>query len=99
MVTSLPQELVNLLLTGRAVSNTFNDNVILDSGSAHGDSVTLKGLSGRSEVGLLSLFEHYKSCQVREVRFRPKVGQIGHKWDKSVTFSDQISVHFGALWV
>ena len=25
-----------------------------------------------------------------------KLGQIGPKWDKSVTFSDQISEHFGA---
>ena len=30
------------------------------------------------------------------VRFGYKVGQIGPKWDKSVTFSDHISVHFGA---
>ena len=29
-------------------------------------------------------------------RFGPKMGQIGPKWDKSGTFSDQISVHFGA---
>ena len=27
----------------------------------------------------------------------PKVGQIVTKWDKSETFSDQISVHFGAV--
>ena len=30
-------------------------------------------------------------------RFGSKVGQIGPKWDKSGTFSDQISVHFGAI--
>ena len=30
------------------------------------------------------------------VRFEIKVGQIGSKWDKSVTFSDLISVHFGS---
>ncbi|XP_005102282.2 probable ubiquitin carboxyl-terminal hydrolase MINDY-4 [Aplysia californica] len=57
------QELVNLMLTGKAVSNTFNDVVRLDSDDGS-DSVTLKGISGRSEIGLLSLFEHYKSCQV-----------------------------------
>ena len=28
-------------------------------------------------------------------RLGPKEGQIGPKWDKSMTFSDQISVHFG----
>ena len=32
----------------------------------------------------------------RGVRFGLKVGQIGPKWDKSGTFSDQILVHFGA---
>ena len=32
----------------------------------------------------------------RYVKFEPKEGQIGTKWDKSGTFSDQISVHFGA---
>ena len=26
----------------------------------------------------------------------PKMGQFGPKWDKSGTFSDKISVHFGA---
>ena len=30
------------------------------------------------------------------IRFGPKIGQIGPKWDKSGTFTDQISVHFGA---
>ena len=34
---------------------------------------------------------------VSDARFGCKVGQIGKKWDKSGTFSDQISVHFGAL--
>ncbi|XP_054847996.1 probable ubiquitin carboxyl-terminal hydrolase MINDY-4 [Eublepharis macularius] len=56
------QELVNLLLTGKAVSNVFNDVIELDSGN--GNTTVLKGVSGRSEVGLLSLFEHYDVCQV-----------------------------------
>ena len=30
-------------------------------------------------------------------KYSPKVSQIGPKWDKSRTFSDQISVHFGLL--
>ena len=33
---------------------------------------------------------------IEDVRFWPKVGQIGTKWDKSGTFSDKISVHFGS---
>ena len=56
------QDMVNLLLTGRAVSNVFNDTVELDSGE--GAVTVLKGIQSRSNVGLLSLFEHYKSCQV-----------------------------------
>lgn len=65
------QELVNLLLTGRAVSNVFNDTIQLDSGTA-GEPVILKGISGRAEIGFLSLFEHYKSCQVGTFYKTPK---------------------------
>ncbi|XP_015444983.1 probable ubiquitin carboxyl-terminal hydrolase MINDY-4 isoform X2 [Pteropus alecto] len=56
------QELVNLLLTGKASSNTFNDVVELDSGN--GDVTLLKGIAARSDVGFLSLFEHYNVCQL-----------------------------------
>ncbi|XP_029334605.1 probable ubiquitin carboxyl-terminal hydrolase MINDY-4 isoform X1 [Mus caroli] len=56
------QELVNLLLTGRAVSNVFNDVVELDSGD--GNITLLRGIEARSDIGFLSLFEHYNVCQV-----------------------------------
>ncbi|XP_028719935.2 probable ubiquitin carboxyl-terminal hydrolase MINDY-4 isoform X2 [Peromyscus leucopus] len=56
------QELVNLLLTGRAVSNVFNDIVELDSGD--GNITLLRGIEARSDIGFLSLFEHYNVCQV-----------------------------------
>uniref|UniRef100_A0A8C4S8V9 Ubiquitin carboxyl-terminal hydrolase MINDY n=1 Tax=Erpetoichthys calabaricus TaxID=27687 RepID=A0A8C4S8V9_ERPCA len=56
------QELVNLLLTGKAVSNVFNDEIQLDSGN--GNITLLKGIKGRSDIGLLSLFEHYNVCKV-----------------------------------
>eukprot|EP00058_Branchiostoma_floridae_P001816 XP_002587304.1 hypothetical protein BRAFLDRAFT_239753 [Branchiostoma floridae] len=56
------QEMVNLFLTGKAVSNVFNDTVELDSGG--GETMILRGVGSRSEIGLLSLFEHYGSCQV-----------------------------------
>uniref|UniRef100_A0A8C5Z5D2 Ubiquitin carboxyl-terminal hydrolase MINDY n=1 Tax=Marmota marmota marmota TaxID=9994 RepID=A0A8C5Z5D2_MARMA len=56
------QELVNLLLTGRAVSNVFNDVVELDSGN--GNITLLRGITARSDIGFLSLFEHYNVCQV-----------------------------------
>ncbi|CAB4032743.1 Hypothetical predicted protein, partial [Paramuricea clavata] len=54
------QDMVNLLLTGKAISNTFDDVIELDSG---GDTKNiLKGVDKQSDIGLLSLFEHYKSC-------------------------------------
>ena len=42
------------------------------------------------------LWRLLRGRQTRVVRFRPKVGQIGPKRDKSGIFSDQISGHFGA---
>nr|XP_040040370.1 probable ubiquitin carboxyl-terminal hydrolase MINDY-4 [Gasterosteus aculeatus aculeatus] len=56
------QELVNLFLCGRAVSNVFDDDMELDSG--HGNMTLLKGVKGPCDVGLLSLFEHYNICKV-----------------------------------
>uniref|UniRef100_A0AAR2LNC8 Ubiquitin carboxyl-terminal hydrolase MINDY n=1 Tax=Pygocentrus nattereri TaxID=42514 RepID=A0AAR2LNC8_PYGNA len=57
------QELVNLLLCGRAVSNVFDDEMKLDSGN--GNFTLLKGIKERCNIGLLSLFEHYNICKVR----------------------------------
>ncbi|XP_039985471.1 probable ubiquitin carboxyl-terminal hydrolase MINDY-4 isoform X2 [Xiphias gladius] len=56
------QELVNLLLCGRAVSNVFDNDMELDSGNSN--MTLLKGIKGHCEVGLLSLFEHYNICKV-----------------------------------
>lgn len=56
------QEMVNLYLSGRAVSNVFNDVHELDTGE--GNITILKGIVSRCDVGLLSLFEHYNSCEV-----------------------------------
>lgn len=53
------QEMVNLLLGGKAVSNVFDGDVFLDG-------MALRGVSDRSDIGFLSLFEHYKSCRVGE---------------------------------
>lgn len=57
------QELVNLLVWGRAVPNVFDNDVELDSG--HGNVTLLKGIKSHCDVGLLSLFEHYNICKVR----------------------------------
>ncbi|CAH2281920.1 Hypothetical predicted protein [Pelobates cultripes] len=64
------QELVNLILGGRAVSNVFNDVMELDSGN--GNVTLLKGVAHRSEIGFLSLFEHYNVCQVGSYLKTPK---------------------------
>ena len=48
---------------------------------------TLAALS----LGLIGLAGNVVRC----VSFGTKMGQIGLKWDKSWTFSDQISLHFG----
>ena len=55
------QELVSLLLTGEAVSNVFNGVMSLDTGT--GEIMPLRGISARSDIGFLSLFEHYGSCE------------------------------------
>jgi len=59
------QEMVNLLLHGRAVSNVFNDAMLLDK-------LELRGPNKRNEIGFLSLFEHYKSCEVGSYYKTPK---------------------------
>lgn len=59
------QELVNLLLCGRAASNVFDNDMELDSGN--GNVTLLKGIKSQCEVGLLSLFEHYDICQVSDI--------------------------------
>ncbi|CAN9500396.1 unnamed protein product [Ophioblennius macclurei] len=56
------QELVNLLLCGRSVSNVFDNEMELDSGN--GNVTLLKGIKSQCDVGLLSLFEHYNICKV-----------------------------------
>jgi hypothetical protein len=60
------QELVNLLLTGRAHSNVFDGEQRLDDGSADGgaDVLVLRGVPRRADVGLLSLFESYDHVKV-----------------------------------
>ncbi|XP_052420160.1 probable ubiquitin carboxyl-terminal hydrolase MINDY-4 isoform X1 [Carassius gibelio] len=64
------QELVNLLLCGRAVSNVFDDEMKLDSGN--GNFTLLKGIKARCNIGLLSLFEHYNICKVGSHLKAPK---------------------------
>ena len=59
--------MVNLFLTGRARSNVFNDVMELENDT--GPALVLKGIDCRQNIGFLSLFEHYQSCQVGHVRW------------------------------
>ena len=52
-----------MLLTGRAASNVFDKDVVLGSGD---ESTVLKGIHSPSDIGLLTLYEHYQSCRVGE---------------------------------
>ena len=55
-------DVVCLLLTGQAVSNVFNDTMVLVSTGEHVKEP--KGVQRRSDIGFMSLLEHYKACQV-----------------------------------
>ncbi|CAG2167117.1 unnamed protein product, partial [Oppiella nova] len=52
------QEMVNLLLTGRAVSNVFDNTRRLSP------ELLLRGIARQSRVGFLSLFEHFGCLEV-----------------------------------
>ncbi|XP_061594317.1 probable ubiquitin carboxyl-terminal hydrolase MINDY-4 [Cololabis saira] len=56
------QELVNLLICGKAISNVFDGDLELNSGSSN--TTLLKGIKSHCDVGFLSLFEHYNVCKV-----------------------------------
>ena len=64
------QELVNLAITGTAVSNVFDGHKSMDGMLMKGIPATAAGSSG-STVGMLSLFEHYGYVEVGSVLKRP----------------------------
>ncbi|XP_051980901.1 probable ubiquitin carboxyl-terminal hydrolase MINDY-4 [Xyrauchen texanus] len=93
------QELVNLFLCGRAVSNVFDDEMKLDSGN--GNVTLLKGIKARCNIGLLSLFEHYNICKVGSHLKTPKfpIWVVCSESHFSVLFSlreDLVSDHCNA---
>jgi hypothetical protein len=61
--SGVQKEMVNLLLVGKALSNVFDNDVHLGDARSS-DSKLLKGIKGNSQMGYLSLFEHYGSIQV-----------------------------------
>ena len=52
------QDLVNLIVFGRAHSNVFNREMVLD------EHTTLRGVPSPSTIGFLTLFEWYKNVEV-----------------------------------
>ena len=57
------------------------------------ENVSKRGRKGDTGRQNLSHFDVHMTALGRDGRFGSKVSQIGHKWDKSGAFSDQISVH------
>ncbi|XP_072142649.1 probable ubiquitin carboxyl-terminal hydrolase MINDY-4 [Dermacentor andersoni] len=62
------QEVVNLLLVGKAVTNVFDNKLCFGKE----ETTVLRGITSRSNIGLLSLYEHYKSCKVGSYYKDPK---------------------------
>lgn len=68
------QEIVNLLLCGRARSNVFDGDQVLEGASASDpDAIVLRGISSQSEIGFLSLFEAYQNLVVGSHLKQPRV--------------------------
>ncbi|KAJ3045390.1 hypothetical protein HDV00_010260 [Rhizophlyctis rosea] len=62
------QEMVNLILTGQAISNVFDGDVQLGGGDGDDDEGgnLLKGIKHPVQFGYLTLYEHYGSLKVGE---------------------------------
>ncbi|KAJ3216410.1 hypothetical protein HDU67_009464 [Dinochytrium kinnereticum] len=65
------QELVNLLLMGRAISNVHDGDIHLGGGAAGEDVKVLKGFKKTQQFGYLTLFEHYGSLKVGDYLKNP----------------------------
>lgn len=61
------QELVNLALQGTACSNVFDGDKTID------ESMILRGVQQRSQIGFLTLFEHYEYVKVGSFYKNPEV--------------------------
>lgn len=61
------QELLNIMLVGKAASNVFNGDKDM------GDNFILKGIHKQSEIGFLTLFEAYGYFQVGSYLKQPSV--------------------------
>ncbi|KAG4086199.1 hypothetical protein H8356DRAFT_1298013 [Neocallimastix lanati (nom. inval.)] len=67
------QDLVNLLITGKATSNVHDNDIRLGDDNAPDDECKiLKGIKTQPNIGHLSLFEHYRSIIVGSYYKNPK---------------------------
>jgi len=88
------QDLINLLLSGRSVSNVFDGNVPLGGGGDE-SGFMLKGIQQRSRVGYLSQLEAMRYCAVGENYKKPEVPVwvLGSSSHFTVLFSLQKGVN------
>ncbi|CDP11389.1 unnamed protein product [Coffea canephora] len=77
------QEIVNLLLSGRAVANVFDGRVDLGSG------MLVKGISSTVDVGFLTLLESLNFCKVGQYLKCPKwpIWVVGSESHYTVLFA------------
>lgn len=68
------QEVVHLLLCGKAVSNVFNGTITLGEspGEGAGQALVLQGVPSHPEVGLITMLEFLRYCEVGSFLKRPK---------------------------
>lgn len=60
------QDLINLLLTGKATSNVMDGEMIMgDDAASGGGYLSIRGVAQRSVIGYLTHLEALRYCQVR----------------------------------
>ncbi len=80
------QELMNLLLTGRAVSNVFDNTMMLS------DDFMCRGLQSRPAIGYLSILESLRYCEVGGYYKSPlfPIWIVGSTSHFTVLFGDEV---------
>ena len=81
------QELMNLLLTGQATSNVFDNSMVLS------EELTCHGIQARSAIGYLSMLESLRYCEVGGYYKNPlfPIWVVGSTSHFSVLFGDEVS--------
>mmetsp|Transcript_30946 Transcript_30946/g.58804 ORF Transcript_30946/g.58804 Transcript_30946/m.58804 type:complete len:477 (+) Transcript_30946:354-1784(+) len=79
------QELMNLLLTGQAVSNVFDNSMVLS------EDLSCHGIQSRPAIGYLSILESLRYCEVGDYYKSPlfPIWVVGSTSHFSVLFGDE----------